>query len=146
MTRTVETSVEVRVPPGRAIAAFLAHDDLAGWWKVSRSLTEPTEGAPWAVAWDDYGEAGTDHSWVGVVSTLQEGRLVIDPLVQIEPDRPLFGPLALEVSAVPTDEGSLVTVRHHGYRHGEHWDWLHDAVVEGWRAVLGEYRTWLANG
>jgi uncharacterized protein YndB with AHSA1/START domain len=143
VTRTVETSIEVRVPPERAIAAFLTHEDLAGWWKVSRSLTEPTEGAPWAVAWDGYGDAGTNHSWVGMLRSVEPDRLLIDPLVQNEPDRPLFGPLALEVVATATEDGSRVTVLHHGYRHGEHWDWLHQAVVDGWRGVLEEYRAWL---
>jgi uncharacterized protein YndB with AHSA1/START domain len=142
-TRTVETSVDVAVVPGRAIAAFLTHHDLAGWWKVSRSLTEPTLGAPWAVAWDAYGDAGTDHAWFGVVRKLADDRLLIDPLVMNEPDRPLFGPLALEISAQRTDAGSRVTVRHQGYRHGQHWDWLHEAVVIGWKEVLDDYQRWL---
>ena len=38
--------------------------------------------------------------------------------------------------------GTRLTVRHHGYQHGEHWDWLHDAVVSGWKHVLDDMTAW----
>ena len=142
-TRTVETTIRIDdVAPERVIEAFLRDDDLTAWWHVSRSLVEPVAGGAWSVAWDAYGEDRTNHSWCGVVRELEAHRLVIAPLVQNEPDRPLFGPLALEIVAEPRPGGSTLTVRHHGYQRGEHWDWLHDAVVRGWAGVLSDMKKW----
>ncbi len=145
-TRTVETTVHVVAEPGRVVRAFLDEDDLRGWWRVTRTLVEAEPGGPWSVAWDAYGDAKTDHSWVGVIRELDERRLVIAPLVQNEPDRPLFGPLELEIVVEPVPEGSRLTVLHHGYQRGEHWDWLHDMVVHGWRDVLVELKEHLEAG
>ena len=145
-TRTVETTIRIDdVAPERVIEAFLREDDLAAWWHVSRSFVEPVAGGAWSVAWDAYGEQRTNHSWFGVVRELDDRRLVIAPLVQNEPDRPLFGPLALEIVAEARAGGSSLTVRHHGYQRGEHWDWLHDAVVRGWAMVLADMKGWFAN-
>ena len=142
-TRTVETTIRIDdTPPERLIQAFLQHGDLAAWWHVTRSLVEPVTGGVWSVAWDHYGKQHTDHLWVGVVSELEARRLVIAPLVQNEPDRPIFGPLALEIFAEGVSSGSSLTVRHHGYQRGEHWDWLHDAVVAGWGGALADMKLW----
>ena len=143
-TRTVETTVALEAGPERAIRAFLDAEDLAGWWGVTRSLVDARPGGAWSVAWDAYGDAATDHSWFGVLRELGEHRLVIGPLIQNEPERPLFGPLEIEIVAEAAGEGSRLTVLHHGYQHGEHWDWLHAAVVSGWRHVLAELQRWLA--
>ena len=144
-TRTVETIRTIAASPSRVTEAFMAHDDLRGWWKVSRSLVERRVGGVWAIAWDHYGEAATHHAWTGMVRDLDDGRIVVAPLVQNEGhERPLFGPFALEIVAAAEAGGSRLTVRHHGYQHGEHWDWLHDAVVRGWREVLDELASWLA--
>lgn len=141
-TRTVKTTVVIDAEPARVIQAFLDDGDLKQWWRVSRSLVEPRAGGVWSVAWDNYGEQQTDHSWVGVIREIDTSRLLVDPLVQNEPDRPLFGPLALEVVAEPEGNGTKLTVLHHGYQYGEQWDWLHDAVVRGWKAVLADMRAW----
>ncbi len=145
-TRTVETTVRLNATPGRTINTFLHDNDLKAWWKVSRSLVEPRPGGVWSIAWDGYGEQQTNHSWTGVIHELDKGRLVVAPLLQNEPGRPLFGPLQLEIVAAPADNGCELTVLHHGYQHGDDWDWLHDAVVRGWSAVLGELQEWLASG
>ena len=142
-TRTVETSVRIDdVAPERVIEAFVRHDDLASWWRVTRSLVEPVPGGLWCVTWDEHGEHGTHHSWCGVVYERAARRLVIAPLVQNEPVRPLFGPLTLEIFAAPVTGGASLTVRHHGYQRGEDWDWLHDAVVTGWADVLVDLKAW----
>ena len=100
LTRTVETTVHLDAEPQKVIRAFLEDADLKGWWRVTRSLVEAKPGGTWCIAWDGFGENKTNHSWTGVIRELDERRLVIDPLVQNEPDRPiLFGPLRLEVLA-----------------------------------------------
>ena len=144
-SRTVTTTVPVSSSPERVLRAFVDPDDLRGWWKVSRSLAEDRPGGVWSVAWDDFGEERTHHAWVGVVEERAPRRLLVAPLVMIEPQRPLFGPMRLEVVATPAAVGTSLTVSHHGYRRGEHWDWIHDAVVVGWRHVLADLREWLAS-
>ena len=141
-TRTVETTVHVAASPEQVLRAFIDAGDLEGWWKVSRSLVEPEPGGVWSVTWDDYGEAKTQHSWVGVVEEVGPRRMMIGHLVMIEPDRPLFGPLQLEIVAEPANGGTSLTVYHRGYRSGEQWDWMHDTVVAGWQHVLGDMQQW----
>lgn len=140
--RSVITTRELPVAPDRVIRAFLDAEDLAGWWKVSRSLVEPEVGGVWSVSWDDWGEEKTQHSWTGVIEQLSAGRLVIRPMVMNEPGMPLLGPMTLEIRVDPTDGGSSVTVTHSGYGYGGHWDTIHELVVKGWDHVLGEMQAW----
>ena len=128
-TRTVEATIDVAAAPADVIDAFLEADGLSGWWLVSRSLVERRVGGVWSISWDDWGEEKTQHAWTGVIETLTPTRVVIARLVMNEPDRPLFGPLTLEIVADPIPGGSRVTVRHGGYRTGGDWDWMHDTVV-----------------
>ena len=142
-TRTVETTVQLDAEPRRVIRAFLEGADLKEWWRVTRSLVEAKPGGTWCIAWDDFGENKTNHSWMGVIRELDKRQLVIDPLVLNEPNRPiLFGPLRLEVLAEAADDGTKLTVLHHGYQHGEHWDWLYGVVVQGWKQVLADMTDW----
>jgi uncharacterized protein YndB with AHSA1/START domain len=145
-TRTVEKQVLVAASPERVLRSFVDGTDLEGWWKVSRSLVQQHPGGVWSVVWDDYGEAKTQHSWVGVVEEISPRRLRIGHLVMIEPGRPLFGPLELEFVVGPADGGSSLTVYHRGYRSGEQWDWMHDTVVQGWDHVLGDLQQWFRDG
>lgn len=142
-TRTVETKVLIAASPERVLRAFVDSDDLEGWWKVTRSLVQQRPGGVWSVVWDDYGEAGTQHAWVGVVDAMSSRHLRITHLVMIEPGRPLFGPLQLDIVVDSADGGSLLAVYHRGYRSGEDWDWIHDTVVSGWSHVLGDLQDWL---
>ena len=144
MLRTVEKHIMIPATPERVLRSFIDSDDLQGWWKVSRSLVQQQSGGVWCVVWDDYGEGGTQHSWSGVIQEVSPRHLRIGPLVMIEPGRPLFGPLELEIVSEPADGGSSLSLYHRGYRSGEHWDWLHDAVVQGWDDVLRDLREWLA--
>lgn len=141
-TRTVEKQVLIPASPERALRAFVDSADLRGWWNVSRSLVQEQPGGVWSVVWDNYGEDRTQHSWVGVVEELSPRRLRIGHLVMIEPGRPLFGPLELEIVAEPAEGGSTLTIYHRGYRSGEDWDWMHDVVDEGWDHVLGDLLQW----
>ena len=131
-------------PPERVLRSFIDSADLRSWWKVSRSLVQEEQGGTWCIVWDDYGEAGTQHAWVGTVKELAPRHLHIRNLVMIEPGRPLFGPLELELISEPENGGSSLSVHHRGYQSGEHWDWLHDAVVQGWDHVLADLADWLA--
>lgn len=93
------------------LGAFIDARDLEGWWKVSRSLVEAEPGGVWSVGWDDYGEEKTQHSWIGVVEEVGPRRLKVGHLVMIEPDRPLCGPLRLEiVVALPSSAEPEVAV------------------------------------
>lgn len=145
-SRTIETSGYIAAKPERVIEAFTSKEDLAAWWLVSRSLTSPAKGAIWTVVWENYGQDKTHHVWSGVVSESSKHHLIISDLVMIEPERPLFGPMQLEIIALADGEGTRLTVLHHGYQYGEHWDWSHKVVVGGWKKALGELAAWFEAG
>ena len=144
-TREVVASVTVAAAPERVVRAFSHPEDLAGWWKVTRSASPSQVGDGWAVAWDDYGEEKTAHIWTGVVRAMEPRRLLVEDMVLVEPNRPLFTGLALEVTAVESADGSgsVVTVRHKGYRlDGADWEWAYEIVDAGWKHVLGDLQVW----
>lgn len=142
--REVVTTVTIPAAPERVLRAFLDADDLTGWWNVSRALVESEIGGTWAVAWDQYGEDKTSHVWTGVIRELGPRRVLIGDVVLVEPNRPLFAPLQIEVIAELADTGCVLRVIHRGYGYGADWDWAHETVVVGWRHVLGDLRIWFA--
>ncbi|WP_262693394.1 SRPBCC family protein [Kordiimonas aquimaris] len=144
--RTIETSTHIAATPDRVLKAFYATDDLAAWWLVSRSLTSSQKGNLWSIVWENYGQDKTHHVWSGVVSESSSHRLVISDLVMIEPERPLFGPMQLEIIALADGDGTRLTVLHHGYQYGEHWNWSHKTVVGGWEKALAELAAWFEEG
>ena len=145
-SRTIETSVYIAAKPERVLRAFYSPDDLSAWWLVSRSLTSNIKDQLWSIVWEDYGQEKTHHVWSGVVSESNSHRLVISNMVMIEPERPLFGPMQLEIIALAEGAGTRLTILHHGYQYGEHWNWSHEVVVEGWKKALAELSVWFEEG
>jgi uncharacterized protein YndB with AHSA1/START domain len=142
-TRTVETTRIISASPEEVLNAFLDDGDLKAWWKVSRSLVEQKEGGIWSITWDDWGEEKTQHAWIGVIEEITPDRVLVGHLVMIEPDMPLFGPMQVEISVKPADQGTALTVSHRGYQYGEHWDKIYELVVNGWDHVLGDLEAWV---
>ena len=142
-TRTVETTRFISASPEEVLTAFLSDADLKAWWKVSRTLVEQKQGGIWSITWDNWGEEKPQHAWIGVIEEITPNRLLVGHLVMIEPDMPLLGPMQLEISVKPTDGGTSLTVSHRGYRYGDHWDTIHDMVVNGWAHVLGDMEAWV---
>lgn len=141
-TRSVDTKVTISASPEKVLQALLHPEDLKAWWKVSRSLVEPKAGGIWSITWDDWEPEKTQHAWIGVIEEITPHRLVVGHLVMIEPDVPLLGPMQLEITVKLTERGSSVTISHCGYRYGDHWDSIYDAVVQGWDHVLGDMQEW----
>ena len=141
-TRTVKTTRVIPASPEAVLDAFMDAEALASWWQVSRSLVEPETGGIWSVSWDDWGEQKTQHAWSGVIEELTPKRLVVGHLVMNEPGMPLFGPMQLEIEVERVAGGSSLTVSHHGYGYGEHWDRIYELVVSGWEHVLGDLESW----
>lgn len=141
-TRSVDTEIVISASPEQVLQAFLSDDDLKAWWKVSRSLVEQKAGGIWSITWDDWAPEKTQHAWIGVIEEIAPDRLVIGHLVMIEPESPLLGPMQLEITVKPVEGGTLLRLSHRGYRFGEHWDAMYDAVVQGWDHVLGDMQAW----
>ena len=141
-TRSVEATMNISTSPGKVLEAFLDEGALKAWWKVSRTLVEQKEGGIWFITWDNWAEEKTQHAWTGVIEELTADRLVIGKLVMMEPDMPLLGPMQLEITVELAEGGTLLRLSHRGYRYGEHWDALYDAVVQGWDHVLGDLQVW----
>ncbi len=142
VTRSVDTEVVISASPEKVLQAFLNDDDLKAWWKVSRSLVEPEAGGVWSISWDNWRQEKTQHAWSGVIEEITPNRLVIGRLVMNEAGMPLLGPMQLEITANPTEGGTLLSLSHRGYHYGEHWDTMYDLVVQGWDHVLGDMEAW----
>jgi len=141
--RSVITTRHMPAPPDRVLQAFLDEGDLEAWWKTTRTLVEPEKGGLWAIAWDDWGEAKTHHSWTGVIRELSADRLVVSPMLMTEPGMPLLGPMSLAVYVEAAEGGGAnITVTHSGYGYGDHWDAMYELVVAGWDHVLGDMADW----
>jgi uncharacterized protein YndB with AHSA1/START domain len=141
--RDVVTTIEISASPERVLRAFLDEDDLASWWKVSRSLVEERRGGTWAVAWDRYGNEQSSHVWTGVIREVGPRRLIIGEMVLVEPDRALFAPLQLELETEPAENGCVLRIVHRGYQSGDaDWEWAHEAVVAGWEHAAADLRDW----
>ena len=140
--RSVITTKHMPALPDQVLQAFLNDEDLKAWWRISRSLVEPSIDGIWSIAWDDWGEEKTQHAWSGVIDALSDRKLVIGRMVMNEPGMPLLGPMQVEIQVAPAEGGSTVTVTHRGYGYGEHWDKIYDDVVQGWDHVLSDMQTW----
>jgi uncharacterized protein YndB with AHSA1/START domain len=132
----------ISASPEQVLQAFLSDNDLKAWWKVSRSLVEQKQGGGWSITWDDWGPEKTQHAWIGVIEEIAPDRLVVGHLVMIEPETPLPGPMQLEITVKPAAGATLLRLSHRGYRYGDDWDAMYDAVVQGWDHVLGDMEAW----
>ncbi len=144
MGRDIVSSIALAVSPKAAIEAFLEIEALKGWWQVDRGLVQPQAGGVWTLAWD-VSSAGARYVSSGIIETYLPGRrLVIAQLVYLNPERPILGPLRLEINAGPADGGCWLTVSETGYGTGDDWDWYYQAVEEGWPQALDQLKTFLA--
>ena len=141
--RKVEASIEINVPPRRVIQAFTDTELLRGWWSVERALVEPKVGGLYTLAWG-VSEKGFGYVSSGSIKSYDpESTLVVDNLVYMNPERPLFGPMSLTVKATQNGIGTEVYLCQDGYQQGADWDWYYEAVINAWPKVLKNLKSHL---
>ena len=148
-----EVSVVVNVPAARAFQAFVAHDDLASWWAVERSVAVARATGPYAVTWpaserrdDVLGQlGGTLHGTV-IDSTPNRTVFVADVYWQPPSGQPL-GPMALEITCEPEADAATtrVTVRHSAGDDGPRWRRYFTLTQAGWASALETLKAYLEN-
>jgi hypothetical protein len=93
-------------------------------------------GGVWALAWEESPQ-GYRHVATSIVTELLPGaRLVLDSFLYIHPERPVLGPMRVEILAEGLEMGTLLRVRQDGFGDGDDWDWYYDVVVKGWPVTL----------
>jgi hypothetical protein len=133
--RAVSNSVDLPLGPESAIGLFLDPGHLRAWWGVERCLVEPYAGGAYTLAWQITRD-GLGYVTSCVVRAIGEGFLKIGTVVYLSSQRPVMGPMSLEVVAQPTPSGCRLTVVQDGYREGPDWAWYHEAVETAWPLVL----------
>ncbi len=142
--RAVESFVQIKCEPSRAIAAFLDEKDLQGWWGVQRCLVEKKLNGTWTTAWE-ISEAGIKYISSGVITAYNpNSHLEISNLVYLNPDREILGPMKLELFAEENDDvGTNLRLIQSGYQQGGDWDWYYEAVKAAWPVALGLLKEYL---
>lgn len=57
-------------------------------------------------------------------------------MLYLDPERPILGPMQIEIEAREHGTGSGISVHQTGHGGGENCDWCSQAVVEGWPKAL----------
>ena len=135
--REVKCDIVIKAPPSRILRAFLEETDLKEWWGVARAFTEVSVGGLWTIAWND-SDQRFKYVSSGIIKELElEKQLTISQLVYLNPEKPIMGPLQLEITVVPLNSTStLLAVNQPGYKVGPDWDWYYESVLEGWPRAL----------
>jgi uncharacterized protein YndB with AHSA1/START domain len=136
---TVQTSVEVPVPPERAFELFTAH--IGAWWDedkhileapLAEMIFEPFAGGHII----DRGADGSECRWARVLAYEPPTRVCfswdIDVRWQIETDPDRCS--EVEITFTPGHERTtrVVLTHRHLDRHGPGWESMRDAVAGGW--------------
>lgn len=143
--RTVEASVSIRVSPGTAILSFTDPVLLKEWWGVERSLLQLKPGGVYTLAWG-ISDKGVQYISSGIVRSYDPaGLLHIEKYIYLNPERSFLGPMELEISATPTNNGCHLLLRQGPYPENASadWDWLYDAVKKAWPTVLQSLKKYL---
>lgn len=144
--RSVTASLEIKASPERILEAFLNQPDLNGWWGVERSLVDKKPGGLYTLAWG-VTEYGSKYVSSGIIKKYEpHEQLLIGDFVYINPEKPILGPLELNVRVELIDTNiSRVHVKQGEYPYGGDWDWYYEAVVVGWPSALELLKKYLEN-
>lgn len=136
MSRVAEASTTISAPPQIVLQQFLSVPAMCAWWGATRGLVEPMPGGAWAMAWEAPGE-GFRHVSTAIVADLHPAeRLVLEGCLYFHPERPVFGPMRIEIRSEGLEMGTLLRVRQEGFGAGPDWDWYYGEVVKGWPSAL----------
>jgi uncharacterized protein YndB with AHSA1/START domain len=145
-TRMVRTSLQIAASAERVLAAFLTVSDLKRWWGAAQGLIEARKGGLWTLAWADEA-GGYKYAVSGVVKSLLPGkRLRIEPLVYLNAERSILGPMRLSLSLREKEGRTRISVRQDGYGEGPEWDWYYEATGPAWKESLRSLKAFLEEG
>lgn len=143
MSRSVKAELPIQCEPSMVIDAFTSQQHLNGWWGVGKSLVDRLPGGLYALEWLNE-QGAIAFVTTGILGYYEPGRhLRVENLVYMNPERPILGPMGLEVTAEPDGAATLATIVQSGYQSGEHWDWYYEAVRDAWPQALEILKNYL---
>lgn len=143
MSRSVRATTSIDALPRTVFEAFLVQDHLHGWWGVERSLVQARSGGLYVLTWG-VSKAGFQYISSGIIDVFEPGsRLSIQDYVYYNPERPLLGPMTLDISVQSQGTSTILEVTQNGYGDGPDWDWYYEAVQEAWPVALGRLKEYL---
>ena len=148
---TVEHTIIIQAPPERVLAAFFDAEDLHEWWQVIRSVTVPRPLGTFAVEWEstDFEDDVLGHLGGTFHGTVMEYRAGVEFFIGDAywqpPEGEPIGPMALNVQCRPQGAAHItrLIVRQSGDDDGPRWQRYFDVVSAGWKAALGELKSYL---
>ena len=143
--RSVESSIELKTSPERALQAFTDEKDLRHWWKVSKCLVSPQPGGAYALVWQ-LDSPEIRFVTTGTVRFYVPGKeLLVNNMVYINHEkRTVFGPMELYITAMRNSEHTcILQLVQSGYLYGGEWDWYYDSVLTGWPYALNLLKEYL---
>lgn len=142
----IHAQVHIRVPAEKVWAALVQPERIQQWWGTSRGLVEPRKGGLWALAWGDQGQ-GYRYVLNGVIRVIKPAaRLLVDPLVYFNSERPPLGPMRVSFSLAEKKGVTRITAHHEATGEGPDWEWYFGTVKQGWKASLSNLKNYLEKG
>lgn len=141
--KKVEATVNLSVPPARALDAFTEPELLKGWWGVERCLVEKHAGGAYALAWG-ISDQSMQYVSCGVIKQYEPaGLLEVGNLCYFNPERAILGGMGLSVEVKSHPLGTLLRVCQDGYRSSGDWGWYYEAVKTAWPEALKRLKSFL---
>ena len=150
-TPGLDVALMIAAPPGRILKAFFDADALGAWWEVQHSVTTPRALGPYVIEW-----APTDFRdeilgrlggvFRGTVLQFQPGQgFFVADAFWLPPDGDPIGPMALEVTCGPIDQGARTRVRvtQSGFEESERWRRYYSVIAHGWERALASLKSLL---
>jgi uncharacterized protein YndB with AHSA1/START domain len=141
-TPSLDYSIVIAAPAGRVLKAFFDADALAAWWQVAHAVTTPRALGPFVVEWvptdfrdDVLGRLG--GVFRGTVMQFDPGLgFFVADAFWLPPDGAPIGPMALEVTCTPADNGTRVHVMQTGFEESDRWRRYYEVIGNGWERAL----------
>ena len=139
---TLDYSIVIAAPAGRILTAFFDADALSAWWQVAHAVTTPRALGPFVVEWtatdfrdDVLGRLG--GVFRGTVMQFDPGLgFFVADAFWLPPDGAPIGPMALEVTCTPVDDGTRVRVMQTGFEESDRWRRYYEVIGNGWERAL----------
>jgi len=136
-TRTITQTYFYEATPEAVFGALTEPRRLTKWFLKSAKI-KPVEGSTYTFAWEGYDRQ------TGKVIKVVPNRLLV-----------LTWPNSVKGKMLETDArftlkkkgtGTLLTVKHTGFKEGDDWVWLYGAVQSGWAYFLMNLKSVLTQG
>lgn len=137
-----EQQLFIAATPAVVFDCFFAPDALGVWWQTVHSVTTPIPFGVYAVQWpttsyrdDLLGPLG--GVFHGTVVDVRPGQqFLVADCWWVPPEGHPIGPMALQISCRPENDGCALHVRQDGYEASPRWRRYYAVVSRAWQISL----------